>query len=277
MNPVKRRLICLNLVLLLILTLTLPVSGSQSLRILTLHGNGGTIYGNESWAFVGEVQLPEAVFSKDTFLGWSTSLSVTPTDLFLLPGSWYRAGDTVSAEEISHLYAHGKRNGQYAMFDPNGGTVKNGGEVILYGSVTTTDLIIVTPDETAVTAPEGYTFRGWDLNGTPYAAGAKLQMRSGTTLYLQAKWDLLPTVTQLENGLYIQFTDPIRLYGETDAAYVGIALYDENEKMLTCDLKPTENGEIDIQIPKNSAQTCKIFTLNTTHTPIQNAITLNID
>ena len=102
-------------------------------------------------------------------------------------------------------------------------------------------------------------------------------MRSGTTLYLQAKWELIPHVTQLANGLYIQLTDPIRLYGETDAAYVGIALYDEKEKMLTCDLKPTKNGEINIQIPKNSAQTCKIFTLNSNYAPNQNAITLNIE
>lgn len=272
MKPISRRLLCLNLVLLLVVFLTLPVSGSQSSHAVTLHYNGTT----------QTIETATTLPALTGLLGWTSSASVSPTDLYQLPGIWYAPESTITPGEDtpSDLYAHKQGSGQYAVFDPTSGTVAGGGNRMIYGTVSPTDLIrIVTPDASALQAPSGFLFDHWkSQSGAVFAPGAELSIPQNTTLYLQAQW---AKATVLSNGLTVvkRTADQVlTISGSTTAAWVIAALYESSDQMQAVVMEPVTDGQVTLTIDYDGdTSICKIFTLDSNYRPLSTAVPYLVD
>lgn len=273
MRSVNRRVLMFNLLIALCLLLTLPVAGSQSEYAIKLH------MGETEQEIHQTTVLPMEVEDEE-LLGWSSSSTITPMDLFLLPGVWYQPGSTVTpgADTPADLYAHPKRHGQFAVFDPTDGTLPMGGNMVVYGDVTQDGTMQITvPDGSDIQAPVGYVFSGWKTkSGTSYAAGTTLSVSAGKYIYLQAQWAVAPDAEELTTGLYLLQDSKngcVITYGETNAAYVVTALYEQSGKMQRSVLGTAADGKVQTSVAYDSDTAyCEVFFLNSNYVPLRASV-----
>lgn len=280
MKSVHRRVALFNIIMVLCLVITLPVSGSQSSRNTVLLHMGETEQELEAGA-----ALPAVLYPDDTLLGWSSQPTVTPTDLFLLPGIWYQPQSRVpfGPQTPTDLYAHPRRNGQYAVFDPAEGSLPGGGNMVVYGSVTSDGIMEITvPDGAGMKAPDGWRFDGWKSgSGTVYRGGETLRVAPGAVVVLQAQWAHRQTVTALGGGLYLALdhvSGAMKTYGTTDAAHVLTALYASSGKQRQVSLGTTVKGSVEtVLLPNDHAQQCRVYLLDEQYTPMGEAVSFRME
>lgn len=147
-------------------------------------------------------------------LGWSSTVDgVIDFDTYTMQGVWYEGGDVVQPDKnsVQLLYAY-PVNGNYARYHPNGGTIRDGGTILVqYTTPTGGDLEVYALDDSAMTPPQGCVFRGWsraaDMDVIRYQAGEVLPPPSTQTseiVDLYAVWEQVEFVETLEPGVQVR-------------------------------------------------------------------------
>lgn len=134
-------------------------------------------------------------------------------------------------------------------FDANGGSGEMDNVVMEAGDY-------VLPENT-FTAPTGYAFKAWDVNGTEYAAGATVAIATDTTV--KAVWEMLTPVLSGANTSVVIDTRKTfggtykgAIYGFTSSRYNGASLKGQ---------LVVENGTITVTGNGTGAE-IKVFDLN---------------
>ncbi len=263
---------------------------------IVLNSNGGKtadgyIYKNYGSA---DVTLPGVTFEEDTLLGWCSEIVPEENEELKLSGRWYTDGYTVptNAGCVQTLYAQSESTGQYALFHTGEGTASEGGNILVYGTLSTaTNLQVTAPGETDVTAPRHYELAGWSsdaqANTVEYESGDTVALEVGETQHFYAQWkpiyyevvqdEIVFTVAPVISD--VQVSVPSNLYDASEVTRCMAALYDENGRMLSCDIAGYQAGtdcELLVSSSKDTAAVCKVFFLGEDHQPVRQAIVYDL-
>lgn len=245
---------------------------------IVLQGTNGTFSAAGAGTIGAADSLPEAITGTKTLLAWCTELSPTANETLAFSGSWYAGGQQADAG-VQTLYAQTADNGRYLILHPTTAAVKQGGTILVYGTTQTDSDRSVTPDLTAMTAPAGFTFRGWATQDGEilYGAGDAIPLTDGVTV-LYAQW-AYPVDTDLDLTWDAE-ADSAVLTGDglSGVATVICAAYDGSGKQTMVRTLPvTEAAAMTLPADALTGDTCRLFFLTADHTPAAAAVELDLE
>ncbi len=173
----------------------------------------GSHYRRQRTALTLPTQLQGDNDNKDV-LGWSDTVDPRiDLDTYTMRGIWYEGGDVIlpDKDRVQLLYDY-REGGSYARYHPNGGTIRDGGTILVqYTTPTGGDLAVYALDDSAMTPPQGCVFRGWsraaDVDTVRYKAGETISHPSTQTreiIDLYAVWEQVEFVETLEPGVQVR-------------------------------------------------------------------------
>lgn len=173
----------------------------------------GSHYRCQRTALTLPTQLQGDNDNKDV-LGWSDTVDPRiDLDTYTMRGIWYEGGDVIlpDKDRVQLLYDY-REGGSYARYHPNGGTIQDGGTILVqYTTPTGGDLAVYALDDSAMTPPQGCVFRGWsraaNVDTVRYKAGETISHPSTQTreiIDLYAVWEQVEFVETLEPGVQVR-------------------------------------------------------------------------
>ncbi len=197
----------------------------------------------------GSAELP-AVLSgyEGDVLGWCESYPEKHDTPDVFGGVWHAPNTTVASEgRALTLYAADDCLGSYIVYHPNGGSVTDGGDIVVQGiSSTNSDLLAYALGGERFTAPEGYVFKGWNGSATGTTASVKpgsgLSLREGAR-HLYAVWEKSGEPEVVHSGPYVRVTIPSGYAQTHSEAIVLAAVYDDGGKMIAAEKGRREGGQ----------------------------------
>ncbi len=174
--------------------------------------NDGSHYRSQRTALTLPMRLQG--YNDTSVLGWSSAVDPRiDFDTYAVEGAWYEGGDVIlpDKDRVQLLYGHAA-GGNYARYHPNGGTIQDGGTILVqYTTPTGGDLEVYALDDSAMTAPQGCVFRGWsraaDVDTIRYKAGEVIShtpTQTSEVIDLYAVWEQVEFVETLEPGVQVR-------------------------------------------------------------------------
>lgn len=260
-------------------------SGAQDILLI---GTDGTFAGGEPYqkASGQTVVLPTQMNFPDdsSLLAWGSYMTASPNQLYTYPGSkWYAGGDSVTpdAENAEVLYAWND-DGAFAVYHPNGGSVKSGGSVEVQGATaevlaSATELKVYALDGAVLTPPENFAFAGWSARPgsttADYQPGEPITLHKGAVTDLYAVWERTVYVDTPEPGVTVKYstvthTVDVALSDDwcrSKGAQTVVCAQYSGEKELTATAQPYGSGQgIQLQMTcsGNGLPECRLFVLD---------------
>ena len=232
-----------------------------------------------------------------SLLAWGSHMTASPNQLYTYPGSkWYAGGDSVTpdAENAEVLYAWND-DGAFAVYHPNGGSVKSGGSVEVQGATaevlaSATELKVYALDGAVLTPPENFAFAGWSARPgsttADYQPGEPITLHKGTVTDLYAVWERTVYVDTPEPGVTVKYstvthTVDVALSDDwcrSKGAQTVICAQYSGEKELTATAQPYGSGQgIQLQMTcsGNGLPECRLFVLDSDYRPCCGKLTWN--
>lgn len=232
-----------------------------------------------------------------SLLAWGSHMTASPNQLYTYPGSkWYAGGDSVTpdAEKAEVLYAWND-DGAFAVYHPNGGSVKSGGSVELQGATaevlaSDTELKVYALDGSILTPPENFAFAGWSAQPgsttADYQAGEQITLHKGAVTDLYAVWERTVYVYTPESGVTVKYstvthTVDVALSDDwcrSKGAQTVICAQYSGEKELTAAAQPYGSGQgIQLQMTcsGNGLPEYRLFVLDSDYRPCCGKLTCN--
>jgi len=257
-------------------------------NLIILNGLEGRLENNylyESYAN-HPVTLPTELdygSTTDALLAWSTEIvPEADEDTHIFSGQWFSGGDEITPQESipTILYGQAESDGSYVLYHPNGGTLKDGGTLLVQGSRTgNSDLQVLTPDGSCLTAPEGLVFAGWATSAegaVQYEGNDSLTLTDGTVTHLYACWEPPTLETVTDTGLTIAFqpfsktvqiTAPADWGEAPDAQTLIAGLFTEDGRLLQVDLGTPGTESLELTYTSDTPPVLRVFALDKTHSP----------
>ena len=271
-------------------------SGEQDILLI---GTDGTFAGGEPYqkASGQAVVLPTQMNFPDdsSLLAWGSHMTASPNQLYTYPGSkWYAGGDRVTpdAEKAEVLYAW-NNDGAFAVYHPNGGSVKSGGSVELQGATaevlaSDTELKVYALDGDVLTPPENFAFAGWSAQPgsttADYQAGEPITLHKGAVTDLYAVWERTVYVDTPESGVTVKYstvthTVDVALSDDwcrSKGAQTVICAQYSGGKTLAATVRAYRSGQgitLQITCTGNQLPECRFFVLDSDYRPCSNSFT----
>lgn len=268
---------------------------------ILLIGADGTFADGEPYqkASGQAVVLPTQMNFPDnsSLLAWGSYMTASPNQLYTYPGSkWYAGEDSVTpdAKKAEVLYAWND-DGAFAVYHPNGGSVKSGGSVELQGATaevlaSATELKVYALDGDVLTPPENFAFAGWSAQSgsttADYQAGEPITLHKGEVTALYAVWERTVYVDTPEPGVTVKYstvthTVDVALSDDwcrSKGAQTVICAQYSGEKELTAAAQPYGSGQgIQLQMTcsGNGLPECRLFVLDSDYRPCCDKLTWN--
>lgn len=251
----------------------------------------------------GIVTLPEKLLYRnahstpDQLVVWSNTVvptvwNNTTDNLYMYPGAWYSAGETIRAtgSDMYVLYAHEYPKGTTLIYHANGGTVEGGGDMLIEDCTGDLTNHMIADIADYFTRPQ-YEFLGWYETpvSTPpelqliHQAGDTMSTTLGTRQDLYAVWKQI-THYEYASGNVEMIVSPTELKATVtlDSDWCAdnnvqkgfCATYDEYGRMIgifeSTTLAPEKGGGLGIGIDytEKLIPKCNLFLLNTSGAPV---------
>lgn len=274
---------------------------SSAAQDILLIGAGGTFTNRALYQKTSgqTVTLPTQMNYSDnvSLLAWNTCLTASPNQLYTYTGNkWYAGGDSVApnTQKAEVLYAW-DNDGAFAMYHPNGGSVKSGGTVEVQGATakvlaSDTELKVYALDGSILTPPENFAFAGWSAQPgsttADYQAGEQITLHKGAVTNLYAVWERTVYVDTPESGVTVKYstvthTVDVALSDDwcrSKGAQTVICAQYSGEKELTAAAQPYGSGQgIQLQMTcsGNGLPECRLFVLDSDYRPCCDKLTWN--
>ena len=252
------------------------------------------------------IKLPERLTYGDKderLLAWCDStipstLGGDADNLYICEGKWYENGETIKRDPsaVTELYGYNAYGGDYAIYHPTRGSVKQGGSIMVQESsiVSAGSLEIIFPGEEFLNVPDGYELEGWA--SSPNAAKAEYAPNEHLKKWgyyeiphFYAVWKIKAYSISPENGVtvsLIPLTKKVCItmsdsWCSRNGVKNGIcAFYQSDGKFLQpSSMRPAINGCITIELSYsgNIPPVCKIFALDELYRPAVREINAELD
>ena len=251
------------------------------------------------------VRLPNSLVYSDKdvrLLAWCDStipstLGSSEDNSYVCEGKWYEGGETIKSDPsiTTELYAYQAYGGDYAIYHPTQGTVKQGGSIIVQQSsiVSPGSLEIIFPGEEFLNAPDGYELEGWsskaNADKAEYMPGESLEKWGYYDIpHFYAVWKVKEYKYSPDSGIDITFVPAAKKIkiaisdswcSKTGVQNVACALYNDNGQMIQTAMRQAVSGRLnsmELTYSGDALPDCKIFALDAVYKPIMSEIDVNL-